>query len=361
MEKLITIGVAVYNVEKYLSSCLESVIAQEGDDIEIIVVDDGSTDGSSSICDDFAARDSRIKVFHKENGGASTVRNLVIENAQGDWLCFVDGDDMLSENAIDTVRENLSNEYQIIYFDAVFYNDEQEIPPYAHSGAPNLELTGDLLKKFMLQAVYKGQEIYDFINITDISPWGKAYNKAFIIENSLSFEPSARKGQDLVFSIYCIPYITKVLLVRKPTYLYRVNGNSISVRFNPKIREYINNVVQLIRDYMAKHPDVFDEDFKRHYYGRCVISLKSALELYYFNKSNRKPFNERKGEFEAFISQDWSRETVENCDESFLTKQNKILFRLIKNNDFKGLCRYFALRDMYNTVKRLMGKTSLYK
>lgn len=92
-EKLVTVVVPVYNVQKYLRNCLDSVVTQTYEPIEVILVDDGSTDQSGKICDEYADRDSRIRVFHTENKGVSAARNLGIEKAGGDYVVFVDADD----------------------------------------------------------------------------------------------------------------------------------------------------------------------------------------------------------------------------------------------------------------------------
>ena len=89
----VSVIVPVYKVEKYLPECIESVLAQTFTDFELILVDDGSPDNSGKICDDYATRDSRIRVFHKENGGVSSARNLGIEKASGEWIALIDGDD----------------------------------------------------------------------------------------------------------------------------------------------------------------------------------------------------------------------------------------------------------------------------
>ena len=89
----ISVIVPVYNTEKYLRRCVDSILAQTFTDFELLLIDDGSTDGSGAICDEYALKDSRVRVFHKENGGASSARNLGLDNAQGEWITFVDSDD----------------------------------------------------------------------------------------------------------------------------------------------------------------------------------------------------------------------------------------------------------------------------
>lgn len=95
MQSLISVIVPVYNTEKYLDRCIQSVLAQTYTNWELLLIDDGSTDSSGAICDKYAEQDSRIKVFHKENGGASSARNLGLDNAKGEWITFVDSDDWI--------------------------------------------------------------------------------------------------------------------------------------------------------------------------------------------------------------------------------------------------------------------------
>lgn len=126
---LISIIIPVYNIEKYLERCVESVRRQTYTNLEIILVDDGSKDGSSKLCEQLAAKDSRIKVFHKENGGTSTARNLGIAHARGEYIGFVDGDDYISENM-----------YEILYGAIAEYGTE-----IAQVGRDEIDEQGNML------------------------------------------------------------------------------------------------------------------------------------------------------------------------------------------------------------------------
>ena len=97
MEPMISVIIPVYNVEKYLARCIDSVLRQTYHNFEIILVDDGTPDRSGEICDEYAAKDARISVIHKENGGLSSARNAGIEAAKGQWLQFVDSDDYIAD------------------------------------------------------------------------------------------------------------------------------------------------------------------------------------------------------------------------------------------------------------------------
>lgn len=136
MNELISVIIPVYNVEKYLSQCLESVIHQTYQDLEIIVIDDGSTDNGPRICDEYAERDKRIKVIHQKNGGAASARNAGLRVATGEYLAFVDSDDYLEANAYETLLDIMQrtgadivecafcNEFPDRTWDRVFFKKE---------------------------------------------------------------------------------------------------------------------------------------------------------------------------------------------------------------------------------------------
>lgn len=112
----VSVIIPVYNAEKYLRKCLDSVLAQSFADFEVLLINDGSTDGSGKICDDYAQKDARVKVFHKENGGVSSARNLGLDNATGDWIVFVDSDDYVEKNYFEVINNNLSQEIDVLVF-----------------------------------------------------------------------------------------------------------------------------------------------------------------------------------------------------------------------------------------------------
>ena len=102
----ISVIVPVYNTEKYLHRCVDSILAQTFTDFELLLIDDGSTDSSGAICDESAQKDSRVRVFHKENGGVSSARNLGLDKAKGKWVTFVDSDDWIKESFLNKLYIN---------------------------------------------------------------------------------------------------------------------------------------------------------------------------------------------------------------------------------------------------------------
>ena len=123
----ISVIVPVYNTEKYLHRCIDSILAQTFEDFELLLIDDGSKDNSGAICDEYAARDSRVRVFHKENGGVSSARNLGLDNAVGEWIAWVDSDDYIAPNMYECLYETAKrDEADIVYCNFfIDYGDEK--------------------------------------------------------------------------------------------------------------------------------------------------------------------------------------------------------------------------------------------
>ena len=121
LQDLISVIVPVYNTEKYLDRCIQSVLAQTYTNWELLLIDDGSTDSSGTICDQYAAEDNRIRVFHKENGGVSSARNLGLDNAKGEWITFVDSDDWVEPSMLkELLAIALDNDADYVYCDLLF-------------------------------------------------------------------------------------------------------------------------------------------------------------------------------------------------------------------------------------------------
>ena len=106
----ISVIIPVYNTEKYLRRCIDSVLAQTYQDFELLLIDDGSKDSSGAICDEYASQDTRVRVFHKENGGVSSARNLGLDHARGEWITFVDADDWMADDMLQQMLDTADAE-----------------------------------------------------------------------------------------------------------------------------------------------------------------------------------------------------------------------------------------------------------
>ena len=157
MNPKISVIVPVYNTEKWLVRCLDSILAQTFTDFELLLIDDGSTDGSSAICDEYAGKDSRVRVFHKPNGGVSSARNLGLDNAKGRWIAFADSDDIVYpcwlQNFDNTEFENCDLKIQGVNLVSAENQDNQEVVNPIVYDADWLQLTQKLNYTFGLLGV----------------------------------------------------------------------------------------------------------------------------------------------------------------------------------------------------------------
>ena len=166
MKDLITIVVPVYKVEQYLDKCVNSIINQTYKNLEIILVDDGSPDNCGKMCDEYAKNDNRIVVIHKENGGVSSARNVGLCNAQGNWVCFVDGDDSIEKAYLSILFvENLKESSLVI----MNYLDDLNVK--------DIQLSGKEMVKYFIESKL----------IRGTGPYCKLFNNRILKYNNIIF------------------------------------------------------------------------------------------------------------------------------------------------------------------------------
>ncbi len=196
----VSVIVPVYKVEKYLPECIESVLAQTFTDFELILVDDGSPDNSGKICDDYAARDSRIRVFHKENGGVSSARNLGLDNARGEWIAFVDSDDWVESDKFSEFLECVDT-----------VDSSIDIVVGAMVGKMNrIKVGGLTITEFVQQGGF-----------TCLSVWLAGFRRNIIIEKNLQFLLGIKYAEDRSWVLKYLFHSRRVLNTGIAFYNYR--------------------------------------------------------------------------------------------------------------------------------------------
>lgn len=215
MDDLISVIVPVYNSERFLNSCIDSIIHQTYENLEIILIDDGSTDNSFSICKNYAERDKRIKVFHKENSGPADTRNVGLDNASGRYVAFVDSDDILNIDAYKIIMEIKSNLKNPSISVGVNYNRFTNDNPHKRVSSFNYPQ-----KAFSPDNFARHQGGYYL--------WGFLYDNEIIQSKGLRLESELDYLEDVVFNSIYYRFIDKVIYVDLPLYYYRININSIT-------------------------------------------------------------------------------------------------------------------------------------
>lgn len=183
---LISVIVPVYNTECFLRKCVDSIIAQTYDHLEIILIDDGSTDQCPAICDEYAEKDSRVKVIHKSNGGISSARNAGIEIFTGEYLCYVDSDDTIEKNFIERLGDN--EQEDIIVSGTRTFTVSAEQLSESHP-EEKVYLGNDAIK-----AAYLNNEIEKFL----VGPVAKLYNRRLV--DNIRFDENMTVAEDIVYN-----------------------------------------------------------------------------------------------------------------------------------------------------------------
>lgn len=221
---MVSIIVPVYNAEEHLRRCVDSILVQTFSDFELLLIDDGSKDGSAAICDEYTVKDSRVRVFHKENGGVSSARNLGLDNAQGEWIAFVDSDDFIPTGALLNLLSN-DNEDLII-------------------GGYKNHFEDELLNLNTVSSVNRSVDFNTFLSLsinTSLlrTPWCKLFKKEIIDRANLKFDNTLVFGEDTVFVTSYLLHCKSIRNCNKYCYNYYNIGDD----YINKYKEHSNSIL----------------------------------------------------------------------------------------------------------------------
>lgn len=209
-EYYVSIIIPIYNVEKYLDRCIQSVLKQSYENLEIILVDDGSPDRSPDMCDEYSKIDQRVKVVHKENGGLSDARNAGLEVAKGDYIVFLDSDDYVDLTMVeDAVRTMEEYSYDVVVWG--YYTDFVDMEEKLISSRKSSFISGNFSKTDLGDLIITNE----IIGILGYA-WNKMYKKDLLIENDLKFTKGLSLIEDIVFNGQALIKADKISFINKP-------------------------------------------------------------------------------------------------------------------------------------------------
>lgn len=233
----LSIIIPVYNVEKYIRRCIEGIYAQNYNDVEIILVDDGSKDSSGIICDALAQKDNRIKVIHKENGGCSEARNVGISAATGKYICFIDSDDEWFPGTLNKLLEKNNQEYDMVIYGAKTVTSDGELLGYERTKEE--KSYNDLIEVKDFLVNLKPEDRSWGLNYI----WNRLYKANIIKDNNITFDTSINLGEDFVFNCEVMKHISSLKVVDDMLYCYyKYFQNQLTMRFREdelKRRDFI--------------------------------------------------------------------------------------------------------------------------
>lgn len=331
---LVSIIIPVYNIKNYLNECVESVINQSYKNIEIIIVDDGSSDGSNKICDFFKQKDNRIKVFHKKNGGLSDARNYGMNRCSGEYICFIDGDDAIPQKYVENLLiPAVNNNADMAITDAIVFESSRRKIDYGTE--PICEIWGseECMKEMLIA------------NKCGHSAWGKLYKKE--IWNDIKF-PEGKLYEDYLTLYRVVAKCNKIIFLSTPMYYYRKRGDSI---MNSRVSEKKLSIVEISED-VTKYICEYSEDLITYaVYRQTVILLKTMDEIISLGLNNYSKYQEMIMAImyrnkQKFLEYNKARKIDVIKFKALLI--NKVLFKIIYK--IGNLCNYIKLK-LYRVIK----------
>lgn len=274
---LVSVIVPVYKVEQVVKNCIESILSQTFTDFELILVDDGSPDNSGRICDEYAQKDDRVIVIHKENGGVSSARNVGIDKAKGKYICFVDSDDYVSKDYLKTlidIKEKYNDVDNIWCYFKTVDKYREKIDCKEVSSEPNIE-------KYTVKDIMTLHEKW-----LDAGPVCKLYISDIIKENNLKFEESLSLGEDLIFNFVYLDYTNKnIIVINNELYFYLQNNeNSLSKKYYQDMFEIYKKINSVMYQYLNKWN--CDKSQFGKYYNSCFFKYEVVLKNTFSNQNN---------------------------------------------------------------------------
>jgi glycosyltransferase involved in cell wall biosynthesis len=310
----ISIIVPIYNVEKYICDCVESLQNQTLKDIEMILVDDGTPDNSGDIIDEYAKNDTRIKIIHKKNQGVSAARNEGLLAATGEYVIFCDSDDMMEPDACEKLY-NAGEKYNadIVIGDVyrIIEGEKKYAQFFKHEfNTEDRKILDDLIRvdfsrKYCHDAPDEGPAFgYG-------GPWNKAVKRSFLNEKEIQFDVSLEGiFDDILFTAYIYAEAKSVVYIIEPIYDYRILEGSVT-------RSYKNNIIE-INKAIFKAWNIFlnrygaDGRFNSAYNALVIRRLKGTLGTYFFNENNSRSIKEQKMKLKKLIDSEPYKTAVRN-------------------------------------------------
>lgn len=326
----ITIIVIVYNIEKrFINKCIKSLVdsCEHSNDVEIIVVDDGSKCDIAEECDVIAKKYSFVKVIHQENGGSSVARNTGIDNAQGDWICFVDGDDWVEKNYVSVIKSNIDEKYDAIWFNHYDVNNQNK--SVKCFGENKIFTVKD--KKNCQLAVFQQIDYLDKYPMFFGAVWEAAYKKELLDSESIRFIKGLSRAQDAVFNLYFLEHCKSIKYVDSALYNYRIYNDSVCHKYTDRTVAY-QNLFNEFKSFLVIYNK--DADYWDAY---CFFGFRYFLEilkLNYYHKEYPYTWSKAENELCCLLSETPFNEIIYSVDLRFLTAKRKFVLGLIRHRKF---------------------------
>lgn len=284
---MISVIIPVYNLEKYLDRCIDSVLRSTYTDFELILIDDGSTDSSPQICANYARQDGRVRLLRQKNRGVSAARNRGLEVCRRKWVVFVDGDDCISPEFLELIARENSHDPDLMLFD---FAEESTLPA---AGGPEATIRygrADMLT--LVGSTLALRQLRDRGNINFLSSCARAMKKTVIDKYGLRFSEDLFGGEDTLFGIEYLLRAESCVYIPRAVYVYNIHPDSSSRRFNPGLPDNHELLLRKVRQTLDRHKVL--PTLEPAYHTYALNLLTSLLFRMVFSPWNPADFREKR-------------------------------------------------------------------
>lgn len=333
-DKLVSVIIPIYNAERSLNKCIRSVVQQQGT-VEVILIDDGSTDNSLSICKEWESKKQNVFLYRQENSGVSVARNLGLSKASGQYILFVDADDALPDNSIANYMK-----YDVSRYDLII-GSYREVGRGPKKGVIR-NMTG-------YDDIHIKKDFDEFDSLLN-TPWGKLYKREIIEQHGLEFDVGRPFGEDHVFNLKYSQYIKECLVVSDIVYDYTLGGVASSIKYYPDMN-CLNR--DLLEEYLFYYCDKEDDYFKRKLKDQFMGSIMHYVSNCDDAEAVRK-VNQTLDVFSDYLSDEYlgNEYYSEDLIDSIKSHDARHIISVVKKDNWKRLC--------LKKVKRLLIKANKY-
>lgn len=320
-----SIIVPVYNAERFLNTCVDSVLADEGADWELILVNDGSSDGSGALCDEYAARDTRVRALHQENKGPGGARNTGLENAKGEYVLFADSDDALVPGAMEKLREAVEAHHpDILTFDYLADDGEGHLAPTKANNAPE-------------NRSFRLAEHPEFLNSMPAT-WARLWKRSLYMEHNIRYPQRAFYGEDLQTSCKLFALADSIVYLPEHLYRYLDRPGSLMNSASPARNRHMLAAFADLTDWYA------EKGLKEQYDDRlCAMAIEHLLMATTVRVAKAAPTDPLLNDIRAFMMVRYPR-WRENGAIAGMSALRKFALYLIEHRHYRLLGWLFRMK-----------------
>lgn len=342
MRLLFSIIIPVYNADKYIDRCLESLLNQNYQELEIVLIDDGSTDQSPQICDAYALRDCRVRVIHQENQGVAVARNAGLDIATGDYIGFVDPDDWVENKIFDVLNGELENgSIDVLRYNAFRQGEILNALPFQG------KYTEDRLEnEFVLPLI--GAEKFGGMFILGVL-WLHVFRRDLIQKYKIRFSPNLRRCEDRLFTLTCVLHAHNVKFIDAVLYNYAINDDSLSNKYDAgRWAQELLYLDKIQKEYTSCRSVDFisnaDSRLKSEYLLRAIMSINNE-----FFSNNTNSLSKRYSHTKKILRNTQVKNAVKTTPMETLELKGKITISFIRMN-------LPLMLTLFNTIILLKNK-----